>query len=292
MLSYPPTERDEEPDIAHAFNSVYGNVFTVPTGVVDANVATIPGIDGRKMSKSYDNVVPIFADRNEVARRVMAIRTDSRRPDEPKDPDTCRLFALFRHLGPVDDVDQLAVAYRAGGVSYRERQGTDNREPSTPLHSGRRTLPRTARRREPPAVCAQRWRIGRPWVGTTAARRRPHGVRPLLSSTPPSHVLRRRRSRSGGRGGRRHGRRPTIRWGRCSRSRPPNHRWVHTIGARVAWRRADHATIFVARLVDASQGLASRAQSHSSLVRRTVFRSAASCLASWVSPAPGNPHVE
>ena len=107
-------------DIAQAFNSVYGSVFTVPTGLVDASVATIPGIDGRKMSKSYDNVVPIFAGRDEVARRVMAIRTDSRRPDEPKDPDTCNLFALFRHLGTPDDVDQLAVAYRTGGVAYRD----------------------------------------------------------------------------------------------------------------------------------------------------------------------------
>ena len=95
-------------DIAQAFNSVYGNVFTVPTGLVDTNVATIPGIDGRKMSKSYDNVVPIFVERDEVARRVMAIRTDSRSADEPKDPDTCALFALFRHLGRSDDVDQLA----------------------------------------------------------------------------------------------------------------------------------------------------------------------------------------
>ncbi len=107
-------------DIAQAFNAVYGDVLAVPDGVTDPAVATIPGTDGRKMSKSYDNVVPILADRDEVTRRVMAIRTDSRRPDEPKDPATCNVFALYRHLARSDEVDSLAAAYRQGGVGYRQ----------------------------------------------------------------------------------------------------------------------------------------------------------------------------
>lgn len=81
---------------------------------------TIPGTDGRKMSKSYDNIVPILADPAEVRRRVMAIVTDSRRPEEPKDPETCRVFALYRHVAPPEAVEAVSARYRAGGIGYAE----------------------------------------------------------------------------------------------------------------------------------------------------------------------------
>lgn len=121
-----PVGRDQQQhveitrDVGQSFNATYGDVLRLPEGVTDPTVATIPGTDGRKMSKSYGNVVPIFADRHEVAKRVMSITTDSRRPDEPKDPATCNVFALYRHLATPVEAHDLAAAYRAGGVGYRE----------------------------------------------------------------------------------------------------------------------------------------------------------------------------
>lgn len=121
-----PVGRDQEQhveltrDVAQAFNAGYGQTLAVPVGVIDDDVATIPGADGRKMSKSYDNVVPIFADRAEVVRRIMSIVTDSRRPEEPKEPESCNVFSLYRHVAASNDADDLARRYRAGGVGYRE----------------------------------------------------------------------------------------------------------------------------------------------------------------------------
>lgn len=107
-------------DVAAAFNAHYGPVFTVPEGRIEPSVATVPGTDGRKMSKSYDNVVPIFADRAELTRRIMSIVTDSRRPDEPKWPERCNVYALYRLVAPDDDAAELADRYRSGSVGYRE----------------------------------------------------------------------------------------------------------------------------------------------------------------------------
>lgn len=107
-------------DIAQAFNTAYGPALTVPDGVTDETVASIPGTDGRKMSKSYDNVVPIFATRSEVTRRIMSIKTDSRPPEEPKAPESCNVFSLYRHVASPSEVDELAARYRAGSVGYRE----------------------------------------------------------------------------------------------------------------------------------------------------------------------------
>ena len=128
-------------DIAQAFNAAYGPVLTVPTGRTDPSVASVPGTDGRKMSKSYDNVVPIFGDRAEVTRRVMSITTDSRRPEQPKDPESCNVFALYRHLATADEVASLADRYRRGGVGYREVKGARHRGAPATLRRGRRAVP-------------------------------------------------------------------------------------------------------------------------------------------------------
>jgi tryptophanyl-tRNA synthetase len=106
--------------VAAAFNGNYGPVFTIPEGRIDSSVAIVPGTDGRKMSKSYDNVVPIFAARHVLTRRIMAIVTDSRRPEEPKSPDSCNVYALYRLVAPEDDAAELAARYRSGSVGYRE----------------------------------------------------------------------------------------------------------------------------------------------------------------------------
>lgn len=107
-------------DIAAAFNRRYGRLLTLPQAVIDARVATIPGLDGRKMSKSYGNVIPIFAEPAELRRLVMRIRTDSRAPAEPKDPETDPVFSLYRHLADADAVGGLQQRYNAGGVGYAE----------------------------------------------------------------------------------------------------------------------------------------------------------------------------
>jgi len=107
-------------DLAVAFNRDYGRTFAVAEAVIDEAVAVIPGTDGRKMSKSYDNVIPIFGDPPEMAKLVRGIVTDSRCPEEPKDPGSCRLFALYRHLAEPEAVASLAETYLSGGIGYGE----------------------------------------------------------------------------------------------------------------------------------------------------------------------------
>jgi tryptophanyl-tRNA synthetase len=107
-------------EIARAFNAAYGDVLRVPDAVVDERVMTVPGLDGRKMSKSYGNVIPIMGEPDELRRRVMSIVTDSRRPEEPKDPDADTVFCLYRELAPDADARALRARYESGGVGYAE----------------------------------------------------------------------------------------------------------------------------------------------------------------------------
>jgi tryptophanyl-tRNA synthetase len=107
-------------EVAAAFNAIHGPVLVTPEVLVDRRVATIPGLDGRKMSKSYGNTLPIFAEVDELRSLVARIVTDSRPPEAPKDPDTCRLFALYRHLAQPAAVATMrardAVGLRAGAA--------------------------------------------------------------------------------------------------------------------------------------------------------------------------------
>ena len=105
-------------DVALMFNKNYGNVLTIPEAVIRKEVMTIPGIDGRKMSKSYNNVIPIFAPSNQVRKPVMRIVTDSKRPEDPKDPDECNIFAIYRHLADADTVAAKRHLYLEGGLAY------------------------------------------------------------------------------------------------------------------------------------------------------------------------------
>ncbi|MES1154217.1 MAG: tryptophan--tRNA ligase, partial [Rhodanobacter sp.] len=85
-------------DLGQRFNHLHGREFFVlPEALIEEQVATLPGLDGRKMSKSYDNTIPLFAGGKKVLREaIMRIVTDSRLPGEPKDPDDCALFTIFR----------------------------------------------------------------------------------------------------------------------------------------------------------------------------------------------------
>jgi tryptophanyl-tRNA synthetase len=107
-------------DLAESVNRQLGKVFNVPEPLINDHVKTIPGLDGRKMSKSYDNVIPFLAPPAEMKKAVMRIVTDSKRPEEPKDPDTCNVFNIFKHFAEPDRVAQRRQDYAAGGVGYGE----------------------------------------------------------------------------------------------------------------------------------------------------------------------------
>jgi len=107
-------------DIATAFNSTYGQVLTLPEDYILKDVAVVPGIDGRKMSKSYDNAIEIFEPETSVKKKVMRIVTDSTPVEQPKDPARCNVFALLRLVAPADELAEWERKYRAGGTGYGE----------------------------------------------------------------------------------------------------------------------------------------------------------------------------
>jgi len=97
---------------------VFGEVFTIPEPSIRDNVAVVPGIDGQKMSKSYDNTLEIFGEGKPFKKRVMKIVTDSKELEDPKDPDTCNVFALYKLFASEDERSDMAGRYRAGGMGY------------------------------------------------------------------------------------------------------------------------------------------------------------------------------
>lgn len=105
-------------DIALTFNKNYGDILTIPEAVIREEVMTIPGLDGRKMSKSYNNVIPIFAPSNQILKPVKRIVTDSKRPEEPKDPGSCNVFAIYRHFADAAAVAEKRRLYVEGGLAY------------------------------------------------------------------------------------------------------------------------------------------------------------------------------
>ena len=107
-------------DIAESFNSVYGEVLRLPSAAINEEVMTIPGTDGRKMSKSYENVIPIFARPDERRKTVMRIVTDSRRPEEPKDPDRDNVYAIYRYFASPEEVKKTRERYLKGGLAYAD----------------------------------------------------------------------------------------------------------------------------------------------------------------------------
>jgi tryptophanyl-tRNA synthetase len=106
-------------DIAIKFNQQVGAaVFTIPEPRIGEDVAVVPGIDGQKMSKSYDNHIELFGDEKAVRKRVMRIVTDSTPMEDPKDPEACKVFALYRLFASEEDVARMADRYRAGQYGY------------------------------------------------------------------------------------------------------------------------------------------------------------------------------
>jgi tryptophanyl-tRNA synthetase len=110
-------------DIAERFNRVFGageDVFRLPKPHILEAVAVVPGLDGRKMSKSYNNTIEIFDDPATIKKKVKKIVTDSTPVEAPKNPDTCPLFNLYRLFASTGDLAELERRYREGGVGYGE----------------------------------------------------------------------------------------------------------------------------------------------------------------------------
>lgn len=105
-------------DIAEKFNGMYGRTFVIPQEHILQSVAVVPGIDGRKMSKSYNNTIEIFEPENIIKKKVMQIVTDSTPVEEPKNPDTCNVFALLKLVASDSETAEWKEKYQAGGVGY------------------------------------------------------------------------------------------------------------------------------------------------------------------------------
>jgi tryptophanyl-tRNA synthetase len=105
-------------DIAIKYNNEYGDVFTVPEPEIDDNVATVPGLDGRKMSKSYGNTIDLFQEEKPLRKQIMRIVTDPTPVEEPKNPDTCNLFQIYRLFLDDAGVEDLKQRYLTPGLRY------------------------------------------------------------------------------------------------------------------------------------------------------------------------------
>jgi|TARA_B100001996_G_scaffold122398_1_gene92561 tryptophanyl-tRNA synthetase len=105
-------------DIAKSFNHNYGDTFIIPESRIDKNVQTIPGTDGRKMSKTYENTIDIFTDEKTLKKQIMSIVTDSKGLEDKKDPDSCNIFNIFKLIASKDDVEKMKNNYLEGGYGY------------------------------------------------------------------------------------------------------------------------------------------------------------------------------
>lgn len=105
-------------DIAIRFNGTYGDVLAVPESKILDHVAVVPGTDGQKMSKSYNNTIPIFDGKKAIRKAVMNIVTDCKGLEEPKDPDNCNVVALFKLFSNEQQLAGMKARYRAGNYGY------------------------------------------------------------------------------------------------------------------------------------------------------------------------------
>jgi tryptophanyl-tRNA synthetase len=104
-------------DMAASFNHRYGEHFVPPEAEIEASVATLPGLDGRKMSKSYDNTIPLFSSREQLKKLIAGIKTDSRAPGEPKHTEGSALFQIYQAFATEEETAALRQAY-ADGIAW------------------------------------------------------------------------------------------------------------------------------------------------------------------------------
>lgn len=106
--------------IADKFNARYGELFIKPKPYIQSETSIVKGLDGRKMSKSYQNTIEIFESEDSIRSKVSKIITDSKAPHEPKDPDGCNILALYRLFASEEEITQIETRYREGSMSYKE----------------------------------------------------------------------------------------------------------------------------------------------------------------------------
>ncbi|MNY84324.1 Tryptophan--tRNA ligase [compost metagenome] len=104
-------------DMASSFNHLYGEHFVLPEAAIEDSVATLPGLDGRKMSKSYDNTIPLFSTREQLKKLIGGIVTDSRAPGEPKDTEGSALFQLYQAFSSIEETEAMRQAF-ANGIGW------------------------------------------------------------------------------------------------------------------------------------------------------------------------------
>ena len=107
-------------DIALKFNNTYSDILTLPEPYIRSETAVVPGLDGRKMSKSYNNTIELFESANSVKKKIMRIVTDSTPVDDPKDPDKCLAYALLKLVADESEARQWQKRYRSGPMGYGE----------------------------------------------------------------------------------------------------------------------------------------------------------------------------
>lgn len=105
-------------DIATSFNTQFGETFVVPEAKIEEQVMTIPGTDGQKMSKSYNNFIDIFLPDKELRKQIMTIVTDSTPIEQPKNPDTDNVFAIYKLIASAEQTESLRAKYLAGNYGY------------------------------------------------------------------------------------------------------------------------------------------------------------------------------
>jgi tryptophanyl-tRNA synthetase len=106
-------------DIAARFNHIYGEHFVLPEAIIDANTATLSGLDGRKMSKSYNNTIPLFEPEKKLKKLINKIKTNSQEPGEPKDPTDCTLFSIYQAFANAEEIAAVRQRY-AEGIGWGE----------------------------------------------------------------------------------------------------------------------------------------------------------------------------
>lgn len=111
-------------DLAERFNHIYGDCFVMPEALISednlSDNSVVVGLDGQKMSKSYNNVIGLFDTPEEIHKKVMSIKTDSKAPNEPKDPETCNVFAFYKLVASPEELDELRVKYEKCGIGYKD----------------------------------------------------------------------------------------------------------------------------------------------------------------------------
>ena len=105
-------------DVAARFNNQQGETFVLPKAQIQKDAQIIPGTDGQKMSKSQNNTINVFLPEKKLRKQIMGIQTDSTPLEDPKDPDTCNVFALYSLLGTEQQISDLRTLYCAGGMGY------------------------------------------------------------------------------------------------------------------------------------------------------------------------------